>query len=131
VPPVVAAISRYETVSADAPDGVSSVVISAGTFDSDVTVTVGVAALDPAQTPFDSDYQPAGEVLTFSVSGGAIPTQDAGISIGVPAAVISSLGLRRSGMLLGQFWFDSTASSWILSPTSQVGSLVVPIDVAQ
>ena len=131
-PPVVAEISRFETVSTDAPDGVSSIAIAASTFDSDVTITVGIAALDTAQTPIDhSDYQPVGEVLTFSISGGAKPTRDVGISIGVPAAVTSSLRLRRSGMLLGQFWFDSTTFSWTLLPSSQVGSLDAPIDAAQ
>jgi len=119
VPPVVTSVAPTVESESAAPDGVSGIVFPANSFDESVDVSVGVEPLDISTTPVASDTEPAGDVLTFSVAGGAVPKKEVNISIGVSPAVVEELSLRRRAGVtkrLDQVWFNSVTNEWVATP---------------
>jgi hypothetical protein len=104
----------------------------ANNFDSrfsNLSLAVHLTALDTDSRPVQTNFEPAGEVLSVNLSAPESTfsqrlssvfqglTQNVSVSLVVPADVASAMSLRRSGKQLGMFCYNQYA--WVLLPLSR------------
>ena len=132
VPPIFYPLSVKAPTVCTSSDGVSGVVMPANNFDSrfsNLSLAVHLTALDTESRPVQTNFEPAGEVLSVNLSAPESIfsqrlssvfqglTQNVSVSLVVPSDVASAMSLRRSGKQLGMFCYKQDA--WVLLPLSR------------
>ncbi len=92
MPPILVTVAPGKVSSTSAHDGVSRISFPAGCFDTAQLVSVGLMALDTAETPLPTaDTQVASAVLRINITSRSVPRSAVGIEIGVSRAALNAL----------------------------------------